>query len=51
MFHYFVVIRTLKELGMPLSGIPNYLDRRSLEKFIEFLDRQKGKIEKKISRL
>lgn len=47
----FFVISALKELGMSLKEIKNYLDIRGPEKLIELLDKQEKEIDKKINHL
>lgn len=47
----FIVISSLKELGMSLKEIKNYLDNRSPDALIDLLQVQKIKIEKKIEYL
>ena len=47
----FAVISTLRELGMPLSQIRAYLDRRSPRELVELLDREERLLGEKIARL
>lgn len=47
----FYVISALKELGMSLKEIKNYLDVREPEKLIELFDKQEKEIDKKIKHL
>lgn len=47
----FFVISSLKELGMPLKEIKEYLDIRSPEELISLLNTQNEKIDKEINRL
>lgn len=47
----FLVITSLKELGMSLKEIKNYLDNRSPEALIDLFNTQKSKIERKIEYL
>lgn len=47
----FLVISILKELGMPLNLIKNYLDHRSPSELIELLEKQKTVIADKIAEL
>ncbi|MED1058995.1 MerR family transcriptional regulator [Bacillus mycoides] len=47
----FFVISSLKELGMPLKEINNYLDGRDPERLISLLHTQNEKIDKEINRL
>ncbi len=47
----FNVISMLKDLGMPLKDIKDYLDRRSPDELISLLNTQKIAIEHKINRL
>lgn len=47
----FYVISALKELGMSLKEIKNYLDVRGPEKLIELFDKQEKEIDKKINHL
>lgn len=50
-FEVFNIIWTLRELGMKLSEIKKYLDRRSPERFVELLEGQSARLEEKIRRL
>lgn len=50
-FEVFNIIWTLRELGMKLSEIKKYLDKRSPEHFVELLERQSARLEEKIRRL
>ncbi|EXJ22733.1 Transcriptional regulator, MerR family [Alkalibacterium sp. AK22] len=47
----FSVISSLKEIGMPLKQIKQYLDDRSPERFIHLLDTESQKLKEKIARL
>jgi DNA-binding transcriptional MerR regulator len=47
----FAVISTLRELGMPLSQIKAYLDRRSPEELVALLDQEDVILGEKIARL
>ena len=47
----FQVISSLKELGMPLSDIKAYLDRRSPETLLELLKEEEAALTEKLSRL
>lgn len=47
----FATISMLRELGMPLAEIKEYLERRSPEAFLELLDKQSVQIDKKIDEL
>lgn len=47
----FNVISILKDLGMPLKDIKNYLDRRSPDELISLFEKQKITIEDKINKL
>lgn len=47
----FQVISVLKELGMPLSDIKAYLDRRSPEALLELLEEEAAALTEKLSRL
>ena len=47
----FEVILILKELGMPLKSIKNYLENRSIEELEKILQEQKINIEKQIKNL
>ena len=50
-YDVFDVIGILKELGMPLKRIKQYLDERSPEKLISLLEEQERLIDRKIARL
>lgn len=47
----FQVIAVLKELGMPLSQIKSYLDRRSPEALLALLEREGAALTEKLARL
>lgn len=47
----FLVISTLKELGMSLKEIKNYLDKRNPEDFILLLEEKEKEMEEKIKKL
>ena len=47
----FNVIAALKELGMSLSEIRSYLDRRSPEELLDLLDREQAALTQKLARL
>lgn len=47
----FNVIAALKELGMPLSEIRSYLDRRSPEELLELLEREQAALTQKLAQL
>lgn len=47
----FFVISTLKELGMPLKEIKQYLDSRGPESLVELLQKEQIKIDNKINKL
>ena len=47
----FYVIASLRELGMPLSEIRSYLDRRSPEELLALLEREQAALTRKLTRL
>ncbi|MEG0392432.1 MAG: MerR family transcriptional regulator [Anaerovoracaceae bacterium] len=47
----FALIYSLRDLGMPLKGIKEYLDRRSPEELTRLLEEQKKAVEEKVAKL
>lgn len=50
-FYLFQVIRFLKDLGMPLQEIQDFLDKRSPSSLVDVMDKQRLKIDKEIQKL